>query len=155
MTYLTGNSICKIFADDTLLFSKVIDMCNSQNALNSDIESISNWAYQWKLQFNPDPKKQERKSSTCMYPPVKFNNNTITKCPHQKHFGVVLDSKLDFNIHIEQKIKKCNKIIGLITRISVSLPRKALPTIYKSFVRPHLDYGDTLYDKPDNQNFEK
>ena len=45
-------SICKIFADDTSLFSKVIDTRNSQNALSSDLESISNWAYQWKLQFN-------------------------------------------------------------------------------------------------------
>ena len=69
---------------------------------------------QWKLQFNPDTKKQvnevtfSRKSNTYMYPPVKFNNNTITKCPHQKDLDVVLDSKLDFNIelHTEQKIKK-------------------------------------------------
>ena len=67
-----------------------------------------------------------------MYPPVTFNNNAITKCPHQKHMGDILDSKLDFNIHIEQKIKKCNKIIGLIRRLSISLPRKALLTIYKS-----------------------
>ena len=68
--------------------------------------------------------------------------------------GVVLDSKLDFSIHIEQKIRKCNKIIGLIRRLSACLPRKALLTIYKSFVRPHLDYGDILYDKPGNLNFE-
>ena len=68
--------------------------------------------------------------------------------------GVVLDSKLDFSIHIEQKIRKCNKIIGLIRRLSVCLPRKALLTIYKSFVRPHLDYDDILYDKPGNLNFE-
>ena len=61
-----------------------------------------------------------------MYPPVKFNNYTITECPHQKHLGVILDSKLDFKIHIEQKIKKINKIIGLIKRVSVSFPRKAL-----------------------------
>ena len=47
-----------------------------------------------------------------MYPPVTFNNNGITKCLHQKHLGVVIDSKLDFSIDIEQqKIKKCNKII--------------------------------------------
>ena len=68
--------------------------------------------------------------------------------------GVVLDCKLDFDIHIEQRIKKCNKIIGLNRKLSISLPRKALVTIYKSFVTPHLDYGDVLYDKPDNQNFE-
>ena len=82
-----------------------------------------------------------------MYPPVTFNNNAITKCPHQKHLGLVFDSKLDFIIHIEQKIKKCNKIIGL----SISLPRR---TFYRSYVRPHLDYSDILYDKPENQNFE-
>ena len=108
----------------------VIDKHNSQNALNSNLESISNWAYQWKLQFDPDPKKQanevifSRKSNTYMYPPVTFNNNTITKCPHQKHLSVVIHFKLDFNIHTEQKIKKCNKIIGLIRRLSASLPRK-------------------------------
>ena len=63
---------------------------------------------------------------------------------------------LTFTLNRKQKIKKCNKIIGLplIRRLSVSLPKKALLTIYKSFVRSHLNYGDILYDKPDNQNFE-
>ena len=100
-------SICKIFADDTSLFSKIIDTRNSQNTLNPDLEIIKNWAYQWKMQFNPDPKKQANeaifswKSNRCAYPPVTFNNNIITTCPHQKHLGVELDSKLDFSIHIE------------------------------------------------------
>ena len=39
-------------------------------------------------------------------------------------------------------------------RLSVNLPRSALLTIYKSFIRPHLEYGDILYDKPDNENFQ-
>ena len=105
------------------------------------------------MQFNTDTKKQAneviftRKSNRCTYPPVTFNNNIITTCPHQKHLGVALDSKLDFSIHIEQKIRTCNKIVWLITRLSVCLPRKALLTIYKSVVRPHLGYGDILYDK--------
>ena len=72
------------------------------------------------------------------YPPVKFNENNITKCSYQKHLGIVLDSKLNFNTHIDQKIKKCNKLIGLMKRLSVNLPRSALLTIYKSFIRPHL-----------------
>ena len=32
----------------------------------------------------------------------------------------------------------------------LSLPRSSLLTIYKSFVRPHLDYGDIIYDQPKN-----
>ena len=33
------------------------------------------------------------------------------------------------------------------------MPRQALLTIYKSFVRPHLDYGDIIYDQPKNESF--
>ena len=60
-------STCKIVADDTSLFSKIIEK------RNSDFEIIKNWAYQWKTQFNPDLKKQaseiifSRKSNRCTY----------------------------------------------------------------------------------------
>ena len=52
------NSLCKIFADDTSLFSKVYDIHKSASNLNNDLEKISYWDYQWKMQFNPDPNKQ-------------------------------------------------------------------------------------------------
>ena len=68
--------------------------------------------------------------------------------------GIVLDSKLDLNFYFDQKIKKCNKLIGLIRRLSVNVPRNALLTIYRSLIKPHLDYGDILYDKPENKNFQ-
>ena len=45
-------------------------------------------------------------------------------------------------------------MIGLIKTLSVNLLRNGLLTIYKSFIRPHLDYGDILYDKPNNENFK-
>ena len=114
------------------------------------------------MQFNPDPNRQANEvifsrkfnSNQIYYPTIKFNNNNICRCPHQKHLGVVLDSKLDLKNHVDQKIKKCNKTIGLLRRLSTLLPRNALLTIYKSFVRPHLDYGDILYDKPNNDNFQ-
>ena len=45
-------------------------------------------------------------------------------------------------------------MIGLIRRLSVNLSLNALLTICKSFIRPHLDYGDILYDKPNNEKFQ-
>ena len=45
-------------------------------------------------------------------------------------------------------------MIGVIRRLSINVPRSALLTIYKSFIRPHLDCGDILYDKPSNDNFQ-
>ena len=44
-------------------------------------------------------------------------------------------------------------MIGLLRLLSVNRPCNALLTMYKSFIRPHLDYSDILYDKPNNDNF--
>ena len=98
------------------------------------------------MQFNPDPNKQanevifSQKTKVYFYPPLTFKKNDVKKCLHQKYLGIMLDSKLDFNIHVDSKTKKCYKIIGIIKRLSISVPRKALLTIYESFIRPHLDY---------------
>ena len=45
------------------------------------------------------------------------------------------------------------QLISLIISLANTLPRDALLTIYKSFVRPHLDYGDIIYDHPQNESF--
>ena len=92
---------------------------NSASKHNDDLEKISYWPYQWKMQFNPDLNKQanevifSRKTSSnnLPHPPIKFNKIDISECPHQKHLGIVLDSKLNFNAHVDQKIKKRNRII--------------------------------------------
>ena len=42
---------------------------------------------------------------------------------------------------------------GKIKRLCDILPRDSLVTIYKSFIRPHLDYGDVIYDQPNNDSF--
>ena len=41
----------------------------------------------------------------------------------------------------------------MIKRLSNALPRNSLLTIYKSFMRPHLDYCDIIYDLPNNESF--
>ena len=45
------------------------------------------------------------------------------------------------------------KGIGVIKRLRKILPQHSLLIIYKSFVRPHLDYGDILYNQPNNKSF--
>ena len=51
-------STCKFFGDDACLFSHVFDKSTSQSELNKDLQAISKWAFQWKMQFNRDPNKQ-------------------------------------------------------------------------------------------------
>ena len=61
--------------------------------------------------------------------------------------------KLNFKLYIKEKISKAINGIGIIKTLSNVLQRKSLITIYKSFVRPHLDYGDFVYDQPNNESF--
>ena len=58
---------------------------------------------------------------------------------------MLLDSELDFDEHIKGVFDKTSKSIGLIRKLRNFLPRPSLLQIYKSFVRPHLDYGDIIY----------
>ena len=86
-------------------------------------------------------------------PTVLLSNIPVQRSTFQKHLGVYLDEKLNFNTDITKKIGKASKGIGVIKKLFKNLPRNAILTIYKSFVRPHLDYGDIVYDRHDNESF--
>ena len=96
--------------------------------------------------FNPDLSKQaqevifSRKTNKISHPATTFNTVPVAGTSCQKHLGLHLHEKLNFSQHINIKNSKANKGIGIIKRLSHILPRKSLLTIYKSFIRPHLDY---------------
>ena len=117
----------------------------SGRELNDDLRKISNWAFQWKMSFNPDVNKQaqevifSRKMKSNIHLALVLNNNILSQVNFQKHLGITLDFKLTFEEHLLDVFKKVNKIISLL--LQNWLARTTLITIYKAFVRPHLDYG--------------
>ena len=142
----------KLFADDTSLFSIAHDPNATANDLNKDLRKINDWAYQWKMNFNPDPLKQaqevlfSRKIKSQNHPWLHFNNNPVNQTPLQKHPGIYLDPKLDFLEHLKNIQAKVYKLIALLRKLQTILSRPTLLTIYKAFIRPHIDHGDTIYD---------
>ena len=85
-------SIYKIFVDDTSLFSKVKNYSTVE--LNNDLEIVSNWTFQWKVLFNPDPNKQaveilfsKKQHEKGNHPPLNFNGNKVQTAISQKHLG--------------------------------------------------------------------
>ena len=153
------SSNAKLFADDTSLFSVVHDINTSAAELNSDLNKINDWAFQWKMTFNPDRSKQaqeiifNRRLKKATHPPLLFSNNNVSQINSQKHLGVILDVKLTFEEHLKNVFNKTNKTTGLLRKLSSLLPRHALVTIFKAFVGPHLDYGDVIYDQAFNNSF--
>ena len=96
------SSEAKLFADDTSLFTVVYDVDIVANKLNRDLEIISTWAYQWKMQFNPDKNKLavhvifSQKKDTPVHPPLFLNGSEVVIKTERKHLGMILNSKLTF-----------------------------------------------------------
>ena len=105
-------SKCKLFADDTSLFSVVHDISTSASDINNDLTLISNWAFQWKMSFNPDPSKQaqeiifSRKKMKSSHTSVYFNNIPVSLTSVHKHLGMLLDDKLSYEIHLQSVLNK-------------------------------------------------
>ena len=89
------------------------------------------------MQFNPDRNKQaqelyfSKKNGNQKSLDLTFNKSNVASSPSVKHLGMLLDSRLNFNMLEQSKTNKCYKIIGLIKKLSMHLPREALLRIFK------------------------
>ena len=119
---LTSNA--KLFADDTSLFSVVHDVNTSAKELNDDLKKADDWAFQWKMSFNPDSSKQAQevifshqsnRSTHSLL--VLNNNNNVSQTFPQKHLVVTLDFKLTFEEHLNNALAKVSKAGGLSCKL--------------------------------------
>ena len=104
-------------ANDTSLFSVIYDSQTSANVLNKASERLQNWAFQWKMNLNPDPTKQaqevifSRKIKKLPHLPLVFNNTNVTQSIYEKNLGVILDPKLTFENHINMVTTKIIRLL--------------------------------------------
>ena len=152
-------SECQVFADDTSLSSGARDFNTSVSDIDHDLKLISDRAFQWKMGFNPNSSKQaqeitfSRKKLKSSHQSVYFNNIPVSSTTVHKHLGMLLDDKLSYEHHLQFVLNKDKRTIDLLRKFQQTLPRQSLITTYKSFIRPHLDYGDIVYDLiPPNNN---
>ena len=111
------------------------------------------------MSYNPDPLKQAQavifssRITKTNDPTLIFNNNPVPQFVLQKHLGIFLDCNLNFEEHLKTIVNNIDKTIGLLRKFENFLIRKSFLTINKSFIRPHLDYDDTIYDQSYNTSF--
>ena len=84
-----------------------------------------------------------------------FNNNIVNLTTIHKHLGMIFDSKLNVDQHLKSVLKKISKPVGLLRKFQGILPRTSLTIIYKSFARPHLDYGNIICGQTFNESFHQ
>ena len=84
------------------------------------------------MSFNPDPIKQavevlfSQKKNEVYHPPLYFNGSVVTRVDSHKHLGLILDSKLTFLNHVNEKIKTTTKTVGILKYFRKYLPLNTL-----------------------------
>ena len=85
---------------------------------------INNWVFQWKINFNPNRRKQtqevifSRKLKKTIHPQYLFNNIQVSLSSSQKHLGIILDEQLTFWKHLNMLTSKIDKNHRTFTKIT-------------------------------------
>ena len=142
----------RIFADDTKLFKEVqrVDRCS----LQEDLDRLTDWSRDWLLNFHQEKCCHMRIGSSTTdstYSMKEVDNNGDTKrhslaqTEAEKDLGVIIDNKLSFKNHIAKATAKANSRLGIIRRSFDFLTEKTFVQLYKSMVRPVLEYGQSVW----------
>ena len=105
--------------------------------------------------FNPDISKQaveiifSNKTKTSTHDPLVFNNIPVKLVEETKHIGLILDNKLSFFSHINDKLAKAKRRLGTMKQLKKYVSYSVLENVYKLYIRPHFDYGDVVYHTTD------
>lgn len=140
-----------LFADDTKIFGEVNE--HSENKLlQEDLNQLLNWSEKWLLLFHPDKCKvlELGKKNRTSYD-YKMGDIPLEHVNSEKDLGITIDSELKFRQHIDIKTKKANQIMGIIRRTFDYLDNVTFLKLYKALVRPHLEYGASVW----SPHFEK
>lgn len=139
------NSHIKIFADDT----KIFNSSHNSKLLQKDINSLLEWSDIWQLKFNFAKCKVLHCGLGNENKEYFFNTDTsnvkINSCSEEKDLGVIFDDKLLFDKHINKCISKANQVLGVIKRSFESKDASLILKLYKSMVRPHLEYANNIW----------
>ena len=143
-----GSNI-RLFADDTSLYMIVDNPTATAELLNLDLEKIIEWAKTWLVTFNPLKTEAlliSRKLIKPYHSSLHMDNQIIDEVDTHKHIGIYLSSDCSWHKHIDYVKEKAWTRINAMRKFKFELDRKSLETIYLTFIRPILEYGDVVWD---------
>ena len=113
-------------------------------ALQKDLDSLFKWSTLWQLNFNI------LKCKMLHFGPHQANVYNLNGTPIEivtshKDLGILFDDKLKFHLHSTDITSKANRILGIIKRSFEFLDSNMITRLFKSLVRPILEYGNCIW----------
>lgn len=156
--HIVNSKILK-YADDIRIY-RIFESTTAAHMANAmlfqkDIDAMAEWSNKWDLKFNL--------SKCCVLhfgrsnPKTKYKLGDFqvdNRC-QESDLGVLFSDKFNFNDHMDSIIKKANKKLGIIAHVFRNKNAKILIPLYKTFVRPLLEYNSVIWSPSTSTYIEK
>ena len=138
------NCLIKIFADDTKLYDDVTSR-EMRDQLQTCIDNLVKWTEDWQIKFNAEKCCVIHMGPNNDNANYKLGQTTLNSTSAEKDLGVYVDNELTFEYHIQETVKRANKMVGMITHFIQYKNKEIMVPLFKSLVRPILEYGNVLW----------
>jgi len=137
-------NMVKLFADDTKLYRTISTPADTVG-LQDDLNNLHKWSEDWQLSFNAAKCKCVHFGKDNPKHQYSMDGTPIENVRKEKDLGVIVDEELNFSEHIATKVKKANQAVGMIKNTFTYLDKEIFLPLYKSFVRPHVEYASVVW----------
>ena len=137
-------STVKLFADDMKMY-RGIGTGIGHDSLQTDLDRLVTWSVKWMLPLNVAKCSTLHLGSTNPCEPYTVQGSHLQETRVECDLGVRIDDQLKFREQAAAAASRANRILGLIRHSFCHLDRTTLPILYKTIVRPLLEYGNQVW----------
>ena len=140
-------SQCKLFADDMKVYKVLRNTEEDMYLLQKDLHTLEQWSSDWQLNFNTkkcDVMRISKKNDKSI-PEYKLCGSTLKAVSEVKDLGIHITSSLSWSLQSTKCANKANGILGFIRRTVGPKNPNLFSKLYKSLVRPILEYCSPVW----------
>jgi len=130
-------------ADDTKIFGKVNTAFDGLN-LQKDLQELIKWSVDWQMEFNVKKCKAMHFGKKNIDYEYSMNGVVLESVESDKNFGVI-SHHLKTCSQCVRAYANANKIPGMINRTIYNKHSDIMVKLYKSLVRPHVEYSTAAW----------
>jgi hypothetical protein len=128
------------FADDTKVFNVAAEKADTDK-IQRDLVNLCKWSQDWLMLFNVDKCKVMHIGLGNGKANYEMNDKYLEEVTEERDLGVIMQNDLKCSKQCLKAVNTANRVLGMIKRTFSVRDRDVILQLYKSLVRPHLEYG--------------
>ena len=138
------NSPVLVYADDTKVFRPIRDS-GDKDLLQFDLDTLAVWSEKWQLPFNCTKCKVMHLGAINKEHDYHMLGHKLETTTIERDLGLMIENTLQFHCQTSSVVAKAFRTLGLIKRAFLNLDEVTLPMLFKTMVRPILEYSNCIW----------